>query len=185
MRKLLKWGVSALRVANGGRLKVSPGRPLYLGKGARIRVAGGASCEIGSGVYLSRGCLLQVNGGANLSVASGVFFNENVRVVAQERVEISEGTLFGPNVCIYDHDHVFDVHGVHADPKSAPTSIGERCWIGANALVTRGASVAGRICVGGGVRRDSPVGGPGDLRWRTRKEGQVGASKASIIGRTM
>lgn len=71
MRKLLKWGVSALRVAacrisNGGRLKVAPGRPLYLGKGARIRVAEGASCEIGSGVYLSRGCLLQVNGGAPL-----------------------------------------------------------------------------------------------------------------------
>lgn len=155
MRKLLKWGVSALRVAacrisNGGRLKVAPGRPLYLGKGARIRVAEGASCEIGSGVYLSRGCLLQVNGGARLSVASGVFFNESVRVVAQERVEIGEGTLFGPNACVYDHDHVFDADGVHGDLKSAPTSIGERCWIGANALVTRGASVAGRICVGGG-----------------------------------
>lgn len=94
MRKLLKWGASALRVAacrivNGGRLKISPGRPFYLGK----------------------------------------------------------GTLFGLNVCVCDH--VFDADGVHADLKSALTSIGERCWIGVNAIVTRGSSVAGRICVGG------------------------------------
>lgn len=155
MRKFLKWGASALRVvacriANGGRLKVAPGRPLYLGKGARILVSKGASCEIGSGVYLSRGCLLQANEGASLSIAPGVFFNENVRIVVQERVGIGEGTLFGPNVCVYDHDHVFDADGVHADLKSAPTTIGEHCWIGANALVTRGAIVADRVCVGGG-----------------------------------
>ena len=166
MRKLLKWGASALRVtacrvANGGRLKVSPGRPLYLGKGARILVAKGASCEIGSGVYLSRGCLLQVNGGASLSVASGVFFNEGVRVVVQQKVEIGKDTLFGPNACVYDHDHVFDADGVHGDLKSAPTSVGARCWIGANALVTRGASVANRICVGGGSVVTRPLDDPG------------------------
>lgn len=155
MRKLLKWGASALRVvacriANGGRLKIAPGRPLYLGKGARICVAERAFCEIGSGVYLSRGCLLQANEGARLSVASGVFFNENVRVVVQERVEIGEDTLFGPNVCVYDHDHVFDVDGVHDELKSSPVYIGERCWIGSNALVTRGVTVAERVCIGGG-----------------------------------
>lgn len=189
MRKLLKWGASALRVAacrvaNGGRLKVSAGRPLYLGRGARVHVAKGAVCEIGSGVYLSRGCLLQVNEGARLSVASGVFFNENVRVVVQESVEIGEDTLFGPNACVYDHDHEFDADGVHADLNSAPTFIGERCWIGANALVTKGASVAGLICIGG-VRRDPSFGRSGNLRRCACEKGQVGTRKESIIGRTM
>ena len=164
--KLIKWGISALRVAacriaNGGRLKIAPGRPLYLGKGVRIRVAKGAVCEVGSGVYLSRGCLLQVNEGARLSIGPRAFFNENVRVIAQERVEIGSGTLFGPNVCVYDHDHIFDTDGVHAGLRSAPTSIGERCWIGANALVTRGVSVAGRICVGGGSVVTRPLQEPG------------------------
>lgn len=164
--KLVKWGISAVRVAackiaNGGRLKIAPGRPLYLGKSARIRVAKGAVCEVGPGVYLSRGCLLQVNEGARLSIGSRVFLNESVRIVAQERVEIGPGTLFGPNACVYDHDHIFDTDGVHAELRSAPTSIGGRCWIGANTLVTRGASVACRICVGGGSVVTRPLREPG------------------------
>lgn len=164
--KLMKWGISVLRVvacriANGGRLKVAPGRPLYLGKNARIRVAKGAVCEVGPGVYLSRGCLLQVNEGARLSIGPRVFLNENVRVVAQERVEIGPGTLFGPNVCVYDHDHIFDTDGVHADLSSAPAFIGERCWIGANVLVTSGVSIADRICVGGGSVVTRPLQEPG------------------------
>lgn len=166
MKKLLKWGMSVLRVAscrffNGGRLQVSPGRPLYLGKGARILVTKGAVCEIGSGVYLSRGCLLQVNEGALLSVGSGVYLNENVRIIVQEKVIIGSETLFGPNVCVYDHDHVFDSEGVHAELRSAPVSIGERCWIGANALVTRGSTLSDRVCVGGGAVVVQSLDNPG------------------------
>ena len=58
--------------------------------------------------------------------------------------------MLGPNVCVFDHDHVFDGEGVHREIVSSPISIGERCWLGANVLVTKGVSISDNICVGGG-----------------------------------
>lgn len=153
--KCLKWAASGFRVVlclmiNQGRLKISKGKPLYLGKSARIRVSKGGSCRIGAGVYLSRGCLLQINSAAELVVEEGVFFNENSRVVAQEAIHIGANTLFGPNVCVYDHNHIFSKQGVQADLTSNPISIGSNCWIAANSLITSGVEVVDRCLIGGG-----------------------------------
>lgn len=153
--KLFKWGASMVRVigcrlSNRGRLKVARGKPLYLGKGARIHVEKNGVCRLGYGTYISRGCLLQVNGEGRLDVGDNVFFNENCHVVVQEKIHIGEATLFGPNVCIYDHDHIFDDCGVHSDLESLPVWLGARCWIAANAVVTKGVRVVDGVLVGAG-----------------------------------
>lgn len=145
--KAFKWGVSALRVAKvraaaGGRMKVAPGKPLYLGKGSRVVLGEGARLTVGSGVYLSPGCVVEVGDGANLAIEDGVYMNEGCRVTVVESARIGADTLFGPNVQVYDHDHEFDRGGVRSELRHAPVSIGRRCWLCANAVVTRGCSVA-------------------------------------------
>ncbi len=152
LAKALKWVASAVRVAKarvtaGGRMRVAAGKPLYLGKGTRIDLGEGASCSFGSGVYLSPGCVVQVSDGANLTIEDGVYMNEGCRVTVVESARVGSGTLFGPNVQIYDHDHEFDRGGVHSELRSAPVTIGERCWLCANAVVTSGCSVADRALV--------------------------------------
>lgn len=128
--KAFKWGVSAFRVAKvraaaGSRMKVAPGKPLYLGKGARVALGEGASLVIEDGVYMNEGC----------------------RVTVVESARIGTNTLFGPNVQVYDHDHEFDKDGVRSELRHAPVSIGRRCWLCANAVVTRGCSIADRSLV--------------------------------------
>lgn len=115
--KAIKWGMSALRVVKtraiyGSHLKLTSGKPLYLGRGVRVVLGKGASLSFGTGVYLSPGCFLQVGDGASLVLMDGVYMNEGCRVVANESISIGEGTLFGPNVQVYDHDHRFDRGGV-------------------------------------------------------------------------
>lgn len=114
--KAFKWGISALRVAKvrvaaGGRMDVSAGKPLYLGKGTRVVLGEGASLSVGSGVYLSPGCVVEVGDGASLAIEDGVYMNEGCRVTVIGSVHIGTDTLFGPNVQIYDHDHKFDRGG--------------------------------------------------------------------------
>lgn len=150
--KLFKWFVSTLRVTkvrvvSGKRLQVVGGRPLYFGKGVRLVLGRGATCTIGSGVYLSSGCVVRVGDGANLVIEDGVYMNDCCRVTVVDSMHIGSGTLFGPNVQVYDHDHQFDHEGVHSELRSAPVFIGKRCWLCANAVVTRGCSVAARSLI--------------------------------------
>ena len=165
--KLVKWTASAARVAVakarlGRRLRLPHGgKPVYLGRGVRLVVADGGVMELGHGAYIDDRCRLQVCRGARVSLGEGCYLNTNCRVVAAEDISVGEHTMFGPNVCVFDHDHVFDDEGVHGDLISAPIAIGERCWLGANVLVTKGASIADRICVGGGVVVTRPLEEPG------------------------
>lgn len=154
--KLFKWSASAVRVAAHKvvlrKRLVLPksGKPIYIGRGARIHVAEGASVVLGPGVYLSENAVLQANKGAELELGKGVFLNANARIVAAESVRVQEYTLLGPNTCVFDHDHVFDYEGVHADLLTTPVRIGSRCWLGANTIVTKGVTLADRILLGGG-----------------------------------
>lgn len=156
LSKILKWTASVVRLAAlkaGLGPRVSwprGGKPVYIGRGARIRVAEGGRLQIGAGLYLSENCLVQVNAGARVALGEGVFLNANARVVAAESLRVGNHTMLGPNACVYDHDHAFGKDGVLSDLTTSPVMIGERCWIGANSLVTRGASIADRICVGWG-----------------------------------
>ena len=150
--KVVKWGASLFRVAKvrlvaGNRLHIRRGKPLYLGKNARIILGKGANCSFGSGVYLSPGCVVHVLDGATLVIKDGVYMNEACRVTVIDEMHIGDHTLFGPNVQIYDHDHEFDWGGVRSELRSKPTRIGRNCWLCANAVVTRGCSIADRSLV--------------------------------------
>lgn len=154
LRKLFKWGTSSRRVAAaklrlGSRLRLHRGgKPVYLGHGVRLKVQPGGRMKPGAGAYIDDSSRLQVNSGATMRVGDYVYMNTNVCVVGAECIEIGSHTMVGPNVCIYDHDQVFDTDGVHSELKTAPVHIGERCWLGSNAIVTRGITVANRIIAG-------------------------------------
>lgn len=134
INKLVKWSMSAVRVAVtkgilGHRLCLpQDGKPVYLGRGSRLIVVDGDVLELGRGVYIDVNCRFQICTSARL------------------------------NVRLFDHDHVFDYDGVYEKAVASPVSIGERYWFGANSLVTKGVSIANRICVGGGRRGSVPYG---------------------------
>lgn len=165
--KLTKWGASALRlivakIRLGKRLSLClNGKPPYLGRGVRLCAKKGGRIRLDSSVYIDDHSRLQANEGGCLVVSEGVYMNTNCRIVAAERVDIGAHTMLGPNVCVFDHDHVFDAGGVHAELKSSPVVIGQRCWVAANALVTKGVTVADGTLVGGGsvVTRSLPKPG--------------------------
>lgn len=165
--KIIKWSASAVRLAAlktvlGSRASwPRSGKPVYVGRGARVRVAEGGRLEVGAGLYLSENCLVQVNPGAKASLGEGVFMNANARIVAAESVRVGDRAMLGPNACVYDHDHAFGEGGVSGDLVTSPVEIGERCWIGANSLVTRGTRITDRVCVGGGR--------PSRVLWRSRE----------------
>ena len=82
-------------------------------------------------------------------------------VTTYDHIKIGDNVMLGPNVLIYDQDHDYQVEGGVAAMKfkTAPITIGNNVWIGANTLILRGTTIGDNSVVGGGdsyQRRLSP-----------------------------
>ena len=136
---------------------------LAVGRNVSLSIEPPGSIRIGARIQLRDGCELAAAGG-RIDVAENVFFNRNCTVVSRAAVEIGRDCIFGPNVAVYDHDHGFadPAQPIWAQPVHAePVRIGDDVWLGANVVVTRGATIGDRTVIGANavVTGDLPGGG--------------------------
>lgn len=111
-----------------------------------VEINRGANLKLGKKVRMHSGCKLKVRNNASVQIGDGTKFNYNCIVVSKEQIKIGAGVEFGPGVCIYDHDHDYRSGLKKSGFLTAPISIGDNCWIGANSIILRGA-IIGNNCV--------------------------------------
>ena len=88
-----------------------------------------------------------------INIGDNVFFNHYCSVYALNKIEIGDGTIFGENVKIYDHNHVYADKQIpikHQGYVSAPISIGKHCWIGSNVTILKGVTIGDNCVIGAG-----------------------------------
>lgn len=121
-------------------------------KWAELNVDRGGRFVFGRDVAIGKRCICTVRKGALLHFGNGVSLNSDCKIVCHNHVAIGAETIFGPNVLIYDHDHVFDTeHGVRRKEfKDGEVVIGDNCWIGAGAIILRGTHIGDNCVVGAG-----------------------------------
>ena len=76
---------------------------------------------------------------------------------------IGNDCIFGENVCMYDHDHLFErKNGNFREQgfKKIPISIGNNCWIGSGVIILKGVSIGNNCVIAAGavVTKDIPDG---------------------------
>jgi acetyltransferase-like isoleucine patch superfamily enzyme len=118
--------------------------------------------QIGPQVLLEPGVWITAPGAARISIGGGSFLNLGVMVAAVDAVEIGEHCMFANGCFISDASHRFD------DPtrpvpwqgftSKGPTRVGDNVWCGANAIITSGVTVGERCVIGANsvVTRDVP-----------------------------
>ena len=111
----------------------------------------GATVTLGHQVRIHSGSKLKVRKGAELFIGSGVRINYNFMLFCQTGISIGEGTEFGPNVCVYDHDHDYRSGLKKELFLKAPVSIGKNCWIGADVVILRGTVIGDNCVIGAGT----------------------------------
>lgn len=89
--------------------------------------------------------------GGSITVGKQVSFNRNCLVAAHHEIIIGDKCSFGPNVCIYDHDHKFGSTGKQAGFRLGKVHIGENCWIGANVVILRNSYIGNNSIIGAGT----------------------------------
>jgi acetyltransferase-like isoleucine patch superfamily enzyme len=71
-----------------------------------------------------------------------VSFNRYCIISCRYKIEIGDNCFFGPNVCVYDHDHVYTADGVSpSEYKCSEIIIEDGCWICAGAIILRGTHI--------------------------------------------
>jgi acetyltransferase-like isoleucine patch superfamily enzyme len=118
--------------------------------------------EIGEHVLLEPGVWLTASEGGRIRIGAGSFLNLGVMVAAVGLVEIGEHCMFANGCFVSDAEHRFD------DPErpvpwqgftsKGATRIGADVWCGAHVVITSGVTVGDRCVIGANsvVTRDLP-----------------------------
>jgi acetyltransferase-like isoleucine patch superfamily enzyme len=118
--------------------------------------------EIGAQTLFEPGVWITAPGQARIRIGSGSFLNLGVMVASVELVEIGDHCMFANGCFVSDGAHRFD------DPDQpvpwqgfttkGPTRVGDNVWCGANVVITSGVTVGERCVIGANsvVTRDLP-----------------------------
>lgn len=119
--------------------------------GLRIQLAKGATLEIGN--FLMSTGPLNIKGinNSRIIIGDSCFFNHNCSITADESIVIGNECNIANNVVIVDHDHVITGDGVSEKLLSSPVHIGNKVWIGANAVITKGVNIGDGAVVAAGA----------------------------------
>lgn len=157
MGKLRKWLAIPYKVIASLYFKLRCKKALQFRGLISVRMNGKINCRRGGTIFLEPGVatrqnvLLAAVDGGHIHIGEKTFLNRNVVVVCRDSVRIGDHCSFGPNVCIYDHDHKFDRQGVTGDYKTGAISIGNNCWIGAGCVILRGTNIGDGCVIGAGA----------------------------------
>jgi len=163
-----------LRLPRGAasRVRLAVYRALGMQMAKRNRMEGGGRVRrcrqivIGDDNAFTQGCWLWPEDsdydGIRIRIGNGNYFNRNVMIDACGAVEIGDENMFGPDIYITDSNHLFNP-GVtsKAQPMDRGTvRIGNRCWIGAKAIILKDVELGdGSVVAAGSVVTRSVVPG--------------------------
>ena len=105
-----------------------------------------------AGKYYFRRRLIIVAEG-KVEIGDHVFFNNSCSINSMESVVIGDHSIFGENVRIYDHNHVYDASQYYSETgfTTSPVKIGKKCWIGSNCTILKGVTIGDNCIIGAGV----------------------------------
>ena len=108
--------------------------------------------RIGSGTLLEPGCWLTLSAEARIEIGEGCFLNRNTMLAALDLIEIGDHVMFANGCFVGDAAHRFD------DPEQpvpwqgftskGPVRIGDNAWFGVNCVVTSGVTIGERCVIG-------------------------------------
>ena len=108
--------------------------------------------EVGPHTLFEPGVWITASPSARVRIGEGTFLNLGVMVAAVELVEIGSHCMFANGSFITDGNHRFDDPAApitwQGFTSKGPTRIGDNVWCGANVVVTSGVTIGERCVIG-------------------------------------
>jgi acetyltransferase-like isoleucine patch superfamily enzyme len=108
--------------------------------------------DVGEHALLEPNVWLTAPGSARIRIGAGTFLNIGVMVAAVELVEIGDHCMFANGCFVTDGNHRFDRPDKPVPwqgfTSKGPTRVGDNVWCGANVVITSGVTVGERCVIG-------------------------------------
>lgn len=137
-----------------GEDKIELGDSVSLGSGSAIVIFSAneqAKAVIKAKNHFRRNCMIALAEGGLLKIGEDNFFNNGCSITCMNSVEIGIGNLFGEDVKIYDHNHIYTKIEVPIRKQGfsmKPITIGNNCWIGSNCIILGGVAIGDNVVIG-------------------------------------
>ena len=104
----------------------------------------------GENLAFRKGFTIQIAPNAKIKIGDNCFFNNYCSLNCLNQIEIGDDCIFGENVKIYDHNHIFNINMLirKSGFKNKKIKIGKNCWIGTNAIILKGANIGNNCVIG-------------------------------------
>lgn len=125
----------------------------------------GKKFEITKTVFVRKYFSVNIDNDAKIKIGNDVFFNNGCSLNARHLISIGDDCLFGENVKIYDHNHLYEKKEIpirNQGFKCRDVVIGKNCWIASNVIILPGTKIGdhcviGANCVVYGVIKDDTL----------------------------
>ena len=118
------------------------------------------SVKFGRNVVFRKGFSLVIEKGASVEIGDGCFFNNYCSINAMNKINIGSNCLFGENVKMYDHNHIFkfkDELIKNQGFKTGEIVIRENCWISSNSIILKGTDIGSNTVIAAGEIIDRKI----------------------------
>jgi len=145
---------------------------------ATLDVEPGGEVVVGTGVRVIRGTMISVLRGAKLALGDGVWIGPYNIIYCAQQITIGQGTRISHFCSVIDHNYDYRATGGYflAPKVTSPISIGDGVWLGAGCTVLKGAEVGERCVVGAGALIRAGKIGSGYVCYRPSDEKTVVAA---------
>lgn len=118
-----------------------------------LKLKYGKRIKIGKKVIFRKSVTINISNLGVLEIGDNCFFNNYCSINCHEKITIGKNNLFGENVKIYDHNHVFNEKNIDKRYcfKSNPIKIGDNCWFGSNVVLLSKCNIKNDCVVGAGT----------------------------------
>ena len=126
-----------------------------------VQVNGTGQVRLGRNAFIYPGVVLETQGEGRIEIGDDVVLSRGVHIVAFERVRLGDGVMVGEYASLRDANHRTDGGTVRdGGHRHAPIEVGRQVWIGRGAAVLQGVTLGERCVVAANavVTRDVAAG---------------------------
>lgn len=143
------------------RGKISFKLPIKIEENAVIATKNSGKILLDKHVSIGSNVHIEAKKKGVIKIGSYTGINANAMIMSHEGVTIGSNVMIGPNVCIYDHDHVYKTKDImrYAGYNTAPVIVEDNVWIGAGVIILKGVTIGENSVIGAGtiVNKDIPA----------------------------
>ena len=118
-----------------------------------LKMLYGSKIKIGKNVNIRGKIYIRIEKNGSIIIGDNCFFNNNCSINALDKIEIGSNTIFGENVKIYDHNHIFYKKNALISDSGytlSPIKINCNCWICSNCVILKGVEIGENSVVSAG-----------------------------------